>query len=248
MELIKFWDDTPCNINHTNEKDINKKFFNDIMQKKYFVEKHIPSFSEFNKYKGKKVLEIGCGIGTAMQSFIEAGSLYTGIDFSPYSIKLSEKRSEIFDLNANLTCVDVLDYKTEEKFDLIYSFGVLHHIIEIEKVIEKIYDMLKIGGEFKLMLYATNSWKKFKINDDLDRYESVEHVPYVKTYSNEEILKLLKKFKNINITQTHIFPYKIKEYKQNIFVKEEYFEKMDQKMFECLEKNLGWHLCITCNK
>ena len=59
---------------------------------------------------------------------------------------------------------------------------------------------------------------------------------------------MLKDFKNINILQTHIFPYKIDEYKEYKYIKEEYFECMSEELFKCLEKNLGWHLCIRCNK
>ena len=49
--------------------------------------------------------------------------------------------------------------------DLIYSFGVLHHTPNIEKAIANIYKLLADGGTFKLMLYAKNSWKYFKIKE-----------------------------------------------------------------------------------
>ena len=60
--------------------------------------------------------------------------------------------------------------------------------------------------------------------------------------------KALHDFKNITIKQTHIFPYKIEEYKNYVYEKKDYFKYMPQELFDCLEKNLGWHLCITCNK
>ena len=56
----------------------------------------------------------------------------------------------------------------------------------------------------------------------------------------EDIYKLLKEFKNINIVQTHIFPYKIDSYKNYKYIKEDYFESMPSSLFDCLEKNLGW--------
>jgi len=108
--------------------------------------------------------------------------------------------------------------------------------------------MLEEGGEFKLMLYAKNSLKMFKINDGLDQYEAQSGVPIADTFTNKEIYDLLKDFKNINILQTHIFPYKIDEYKEYKYIKEEYLECMSEELFKCLEKNLGWHLCIRCNK
>ena len=79
-------------------------------------------------------------------------------------------------------------------------------------------------------------------------YESQNDCPLAYTYTNNQVYKLLENFDNINIFQTHIFPYKIDDYKNNIYVKEDWFEAMSDNMFKILEEKLGWHLCITCNK
>jgi hypothetical protein len=98
------------------------------------------------------------------------------------------------------------------------------------------------------MLYATNSLKKFEIDEGFDQFEAQSDVPIANTYTNDEVHKLLNKFKNINIEQNHIFPYKINEYKDYEYVKKDYIEKIPPKLFEFIETKLGWHLCITCNK
>ena len=108
--------------------------------------------------------------------------------------------------------------------------------------------MLKPGGEFKLMMYAKQSIKYFEILDGLDQYEAQNGVPIAKVYTNDDIYKLLKDFTNININQTHIFPYKVEQYKQYVYEKKDYFKNMPIELFNCLEKNLGWHLCISCQK
>jgi 2-polyprenyl-3-methyl-5-hydroxy-6-metoxy-1,4-benzoquinol methylase len=64
-----------------------------------------------------------------------------------------------------------------KEFDLIYSFGVLHHTPNISIAIRNIFKMLKTGGQFKLMLYAKNSLKNFEIQDGLDQYEAQSGVP-----------------------------------------------------------------------
>jgi hypothetical protein len=107
---------------------------------------------------------------------------------------------------------------------------------------------VKPNGELKIMLYARNSWKYFEIIDGLDQYEAQNGVPIANVYTNDEVCELLKSFKNIKIEQTHIFPYKIDEYKNYIYEKKEYFKSMPIELFNCLEKHLGWHLCITFNK
>lgn len=98
------------------------------------------------------------------------------------------------------------------------------------------------------MLYAKNSWKYFCIKDGLDRYEAQSGVPIADVYSYDDVYNLLKDFDDIDISQKHIFPYKINEYKNYEYKKQDYFDSMPDKLFNCLENNLGWHLCITCKK
>ena len=98
------------------------------------------------------------------------------------------------------------------------------------------------------MVYAENSWKKIMIDNGYDQYEAQNNCPLAYTYGKEDLDNLLSKFKNIKYEQTHIFPYKIPEYKNNNYVKQDWFEKMPQEMFNALEKRLGWHLCVTCEK
>jgi hypothetical protein len=73
-------------------------------------------------------------------------------------------------------------------------------------------------------------------------------VPIANVYSHDEIYTMLKDFNNVKIEQAHIFPYKIEQYKNYVYEKKDYFEHMPTELFACLEKNLGWHLCITCTK
>jgi len=248
-DVKNYWNNQPCNIKHSS-KDINTyQYFEEVSNKRYFVEPHIPEFAGFNKYKDKKVLEIGCGIGTDAQEFAKHGAIYKGIDLTENSIDICKNRFHLFNLDGIFEIGNIEEYCSEE-YDLIYSFGVLHHIPDITKALSNIYNMLKSGGEFKCMLYARNSWKYFKILDGLDQYEAQNNVPIANTYTNDEIIELFTKynFNNISIMQTHIFPYKIPEYKQGQYVKEDYFQSMPNVLFSCLNKNLGWHLCITCKK
>jgi SAM-dependent methyltransferase len=249
-EVYKFWNDRPCNIKHSNKEIGTKEYFEEVTKRKYFVEPHILNFADFKLYNCKKVLEVGCGIGTAAQSFIENGAIYTGIDLSDYSIELAKQRLNVFELSGNLyqQNIEEMNEGNEEEYDLIYSFGVLHHIPNPEIAMRNIYRMLKPNGEFKLMMYAKNSLKYAEIERGLDQYEAQNGVPIANVYEKNDIYDLLKNFKDIQIKQTHIFPYKIEEYKQYKYVKKDYFEKMPQEIFEILEDKLGWHLCITCKK
>jgi len=247
-EVKQYWNQRPCNIRHSNKEIGSKEYFLEVSKRKYIVEPHILEFANFEQWRNKKVLEVGCGIGTAAHSFIENGAIYKGIDLSEQSIKIAKQRLNIFDLNGVIEEGDIESYSSKEKYDLVYSFGVLHHTPDTQKAIKNIYNLLKEGGTFKLMLYAKNSWKYFCIKDGLDRYEAQSGVPIADVYTYDEVYNLLKDFKNIDIQQKHIFPYKIPEYKNYEYKKQDYFDVMPNNLFNCLENNLGWHLCVTCNK
>ena len=250
ISVYNFWNERPCNIKHSNKEIGTKEYFEEVTKRKYFVESHIIKFANFQNYDNKNVLEVGCGIGTAAQTFIENGANYTGIDLSDKSIEIAKKRMDIFNLQGNIfnANIEEIDNINNTDFDLIYSFGVLHHTPDIKKSIKNIHTMLKIGGEFKMMLYAKHSWKYYEIIEGLDQYEAQSGVPIANVYTKEEVYELLKDFKNVTIEQTHIFPYKIEKYKNYIYEKKDYFEVMPKELFDCLEKKLGWHLLISCNK
>lgn len=246
-----FWDGRPCNIRHSSKELGSKEYFQEVTQRKYFVEHHILEFANFNAYKGKHVLEVGCGLGTAAQSFMEAGAVYTGIDISPKSIDLAKKRMELFDLKGTVAVADIQTESFDSNhFDLVYSFGVLHHIPNLPVALQNILSTLKPGGEFKLMMYAENSWKKACIDSGLDQYEAQSGVPIAETYTNEGITSILHTsgFVEVSIKQDHIFPWCIPEYKQYEYKKEPWFAAMPDELFYTLERRFGWHLLITCRK
>jgi SAM-dependent methyltransferase len=252
-QIINYWNKQPCNIKHSSYEVGTRVYFEEVEKRKYFVESHIPTFAEFEKWKGKKVLEIGCGIGTDAVNFAKHGADYTGIELSNVSLELTKKRFDVFGLTGAFFNIDAQDLdalsRVGRDFDLIYSFGVIHHSPNPQKIIDNCLQLLKPdGGMLKLMVYAENSWKKIMIDSGLDQYEAQSNCPVAYTYTNDQIYRMLHQFRNIDIWQTHIFPYKIPEYKQYVYKKEDWFEHMSEEMFRGLEQRLGWHLCITCEK
>ena len=249
-KIINYWNSRPCNIKHSDKPIGTREYFMEVTKRKYFVEPHILTFVNFNKYRGKKVLEVGCGIGTAAQTFSEHDSMYSGIDISENSIKIARQRFDVLGLNGILFVHDIQKpLIMENYYDLVYSFGVLHHIPDIKRAIHNIYNALKQGGEFKLMLYAKNSYKYKQIISGKDQFEAQSGVPVANVYTNNEVYELLGDlFMDVQIWQTHIFPYKIEEYLKYNYVFDEPFVNMTKKQFNEMESEFGWHLCITCRK
>jgi len=248
-EVRDFWDNRPCNLRHSNKEIGSKEYFEEVEKKKFFVEPHIKSFSRFSSWSGKKILEIGCGIGTAGHQFAKNGAQYTGVELSEQSINLAKKRFEVFNQHGNFyvgNAEELSKFVPIEKYHLVYSWGVLHHTPHPERAMEEISKYLARDGVFKLMLYSSESWKNYMISVGLDQPEAQYGCPVVYTYTEEDIHDLLGDyFDVVSIERDHIFPYQIEPYKKGEFVKEPWFEAMPQEMFDILEKKIGWHLLIT---
>jgi len=248
-EVENFWDSRPCNIKHSNAEIGTIEYFNEVERRKYFVEPHIVDFANFDNWSGKKVLEVGCGIGTDAVNFARNGAIYTGIELSKESLILAKKRFELFKLTGTFLKgnAEELDNVLEDvKYDLIYSFGVLHHTPNLSLALRQIRNYCHEKSTIKIMVYSSNSYKQKMIEAGLDQPEAQYGCPIANTYQKDEIIEILKEsgFKVTSIYQSHIFPYQIEPYKNYQYLKEPWFESMPAERFEVLEKNFGWHLLI----
>ena len=248
-EVENYWDSRPCNIKHSAAEIGTKEYFNEVENKKYFLEPHIINFAKFDNWSGKQVLEIGCGIGTDVVNFARNGAIYTGIELSNESLVLAKKRFEIFKLTGTFlkgNAEELDNVLGNIKYDLIYSFGVLHHTPNLSLALKQIQNYCHKNSKVKIMVYASNSYKQKMINAGLDQPEAQYGCPIANTYGEDEIIKILKEcgFKTTSIYQSHIFPYKIEPYKNHKYVKQPWFEAMPKQIFDVLEKNFGWHLLV----
>jgi SAM-dependent methyltransferase len=247
-DVKKFWDDRPCNVKHSSKEVGTREYFNEVERKKFRAEPHIIKFTEFSSWEGKKVLEIGCGLATVGANFAFHGADYTGVELSESSLELAKKRFEVFDQKGKFYSGNAEELSTfvpVETYDLIYSFGVIHHSPYPEKIISEIKKYMNKDSVLKIMLYAKDSWKNYMIDAGLDQPEAQYGCPIANTYTKKDVLELLDGYSVVSIEQDHIFPYQIEPYKRGEYVKQPWFQSMPFEMFRTLEKNLGWHLLIT---
>jgi 2-polyprenyl-3-methyl-5-hydroxy-6-metoxy-1,4-benzoquinol methylase len=263
-QVRDYWNARPCNIRHSPQPVGSREYFDEVEARKYFVEPHIPAFVEFPRWRGKRVLEIGCGIGTDTINFARAGALVTAVDLSEKSLELARRRADTFGLSEGIEfrtadAERLSESVPPEPFDLVYSFGVIHHTPHPERVIREVRShFVHPQSEFKLMVYHRNSWKVFwilvtegrgafwKLNELVARNsEAQTGCPVTYTYTRSGVRALLQGFRIESMFVDHIFPYRVRDYVQYRYVKNWYFRILPPPLFRALERSFGWHLCVT---
>lgn len=248
-DVQQFWDARPCNVRHSDHAPGSVEYFDEVEQRKFRAEPHIVPFSEFPRWHGQRVLEIGCGIGTAAVNFARHGAVYTGVELSGTSLDLARQRFQVYDLPGDFYQANAEELSATvpvQPFDLVYSWGVIHHSPRPDLIVSEIKKYLAPGSTLKLMVYAANSWKNFMIEAGIDQPEAQSGCPIAYTFTYHQLLSMLgEDFDIVDIYQDHIFPYQVEPYKNKQYIRQPWFEAMPPEIFAVLEQRLGWHLMVT---
>lgn len=113
---------------------------------------------DYGRYQGKRVLEVGCGMGCMAMNWASHGAQLTAVDLNPVAVAQTTRRMEAFGLQAEVRQADgeTLPFDNDS-FDFVYSWGVLHHTPRTKEAIAELRRVLKPGGRAGVMLYNRNS-------------------------------------------------------------------------------------------
>ena len=179
---------------------------------RYALEPYILDFAGFKDVRDLKVLEIGVGLGADHQQFAEVGADLWGIDLTERAIEHTRQRFEAFGLSSRLSVGDAenLDF-TDESFDHVYSWGVLHHTPDTPKAIAEVLRVLKRGGSGSVMIYHKWSmvglmlWVRYALLR-FRPWLTLEYIyshylesPGTKAYSVDEAKLLFSAFSEVSI-------------------------------------------------
>jgi ubiquinone/menaquinone biosynthesis C-methylase UbiE len=148
-----FWEQASCG-EQLYLHGLRRDDYLEQARQRYALEPYIERFADFAAWDGKRVLEIGVGLGADHQGFALAGARLSGIDLTERAVSLTRHRLSLFGLQSALSVGDAENLSfTDAEFDLVYSWGVIHHTPNTAQAVEEIRRVLRPGGIARVMIY-----------------------------------------------------------------------------------------------
>jgi ubiquinone/menaquinone biosynthesis C-methylase UbiE len=206
-DVAEFWNTEPCGARYLG----GPAEFEAHAHARYQLEPYIPAFAGFASSRGLRVLEVGVGMGADYEQWLKAGAIATGIDLSTASLQQARRRCELSGLKPDLYEADAEHLPfSDETFDIVYSYGVMHHSPNTNRCLQEAWRVLKPGGKARIMLYHHASitglmlWLRYGVwrGESIRRcvYERLES-PGTKTFTATEVRAMMRKFAEVRIEQ-----------------------------------------------
>lgn len=156
-----YWEQEACGTDRRIVDDaapLSREWFDRVERFRYDKEPYIHAVAQFTRWSGRAVLEIGVGAGTDHLQFARAGARLSGVDLTDTAIETTRHRLGLYGLSSELRRVDAESLPFgDATFDLVYSWGVIHHAARPERIVAEVRRVLRPGGEFAGMFYRRRS-------------------------------------------------------------------------------------------
>jgi len=249
-DVRAYWNEYVNDIEITDLPVGSTEFFDALEKYRYEKIDYLRHYVGFEQYRGKKVLEIGCGAGVDLLQFARAGADVSAVDLTPNAIELATANlaREGYRGNLQVGNAESLSFP-DDHFDVVYSHGVLHHTVDTQKSIDEVHRVLHAGGEAIIMLYNRYSWFNLAaVISGTNIEHAKEDAPIIRRYSTGECRKMFRRFRNVEI---HVdrFPKRTLKFdnlfaKLNNYLLVPFFELLPDPM----KRPLGWHIMIRATK
>ena len=204
-DVRDFWNSDPCGTRYLE----GREDFDAHAHARYTLEPHIFDFAQFQSARGLRVLEIGVGMGADYLEWLKAGAIATGIDLSAVSIEKARQRCLLAGYEPDLRVADAENLPfNDSSFDLVYSYGVMHHSPDTARCIREARRVLKPGGKARIMIYHHPSltgamlWLRYGLWRGKSLRQSVfEHLesPGTQTFTRSQAGSLMYEFRDVEM-------------------------------------------------
>lgn len=155
------WERETCGTRYS-EATARKAWFDELEETRYALEPYIPAFADFPSASGLDVLEIGVGGGVDFSNWCHHARHATGVDLTQRAIELSTERLRLAGIPDDRYTLRTADAENlqfgDSAFDIVYSWGVLHHTPNTRAALAEAFRVLRPGGRLKAMIYHVPSW------------------------------------------------------------------------------------------
>lgn len=230
IEIQKQWDNDPCGaVTVQDQQPETLEYYRAIRYHRY--NEYGPWFDRvmgFDAWRDKDVLEVGVGLGSDHYRFAVNGNRMTALDLSQEHLRHAVKHLALEGLatKTNLGDAENMPF-ADGMFDVVYSFGVLHHTPDTEKAIAEVSRVLRPGGIAIVGLYHRDSYfywlstlliggvlkgglfrKSYRrLMSEIEyRVDADSAMPIVKVYSRFGVRKLFRAFASVDLKVCHVQP------------------------------------------
>lgn len=252
----KYWNSHTLGLQYQTDMSIEKgtpEFFEHIdpvASRFYWIYQMMDQ--EAPALKGKKLLEIGCGMGRDSAEWASRGVLVTASDLTPNAIEYTKKYFAYRGLNAEYKVTSALNLDfPDQTFDAVYSRGVIHcTAADIRPAINEIYRVLKPGGR-ALIFHFYHRWSWFNL---LHKYgkENIEFVdadpPFNNIYSRDQVRAFFDRFEHVTVDVQHYYPFKTRRTGTKAWLFNNVFVPVYGALPEALVKPFGWKINVRATK
>lgn len=242
-EIQRYWNTRIHDLEMTTHPVGSREFFDDLDDYRFDKLHYLPRLVDFASFRGQRLLEVGCGIGTDLTRFARGGARVTGVDLAQTAIDLARQNLELHGVAAEELRIangEALPY-ADATFDVVYAHGVVQYTANAAQLVRECHRVLKPGGRGIFMVYNRVSWLNAMSKLMKVKLEH-EDAPVLKTFSIPEFRQLLAPFAEVEIVPER-FPVKSRLHHG---VKGVLFNTFFVGTFNALPKaavrRFGWHL------
>jgi ubiquinone/menaquinone biosynthesis C-methylase UbiE len=212
-EQVKdYWEAAPCGAADVALPEGGADFFDELTRQRFEGDDFMFDVVRFKQWSGKRVVEVGCGLATDLVQFAQAGADVTGTDLTAHSARLARRRLDLHGLPGRILVADAerLPLRSGE-FDLVYSWGVIHHTPNTAAAAREIERVCRPGGRVLVMVYhrrslfALQAWLYYALlrGRPFQSLSSViaEHIesPDTKAYTRREARALFSSLRDVRV-------------------------------------------------